>query len=169
MSSQPLENVANGVRATHPSTWDRGIIDLLSSHSREEDRILETYQRFAEQAESEAIRYLVRLIVADEQRHHQLIAEIANSIAWSDPKWSPEATVPMLEQCAGDADPQLLAESKTLLAAERRDHAELRQLRRQLRPVDKTTMWGLLVDLIIKDTEKHIRILQFMTKRALRG
>ena len=36
------------------------------------------------------------------------------------------------------------------------------RLRRSLRPYADTTMWSLLVDLMIADTEKHQRMLSFV-------
>jgi len=49
------------------------------------------------------------------------------------------------------------------LAAEEKDRAELRRLRKQLKPFEETTLWALIVDLVLLDTEKHTRILRFIS------
>ena len=57
---------------------------------------------------------------------------------------------------------ELIRETRALLREEERDKKELRKLRRQLEPYADTTVWALLVDLMIHDTEKHARILRFI-------
>jgi hypothetical protein len=49
---------------------------------------------------------------------------------------------------------------------EERDIAELKRLKRELRDVKDTSLWELLVELMQRDTEKHIAILKFVRKRA---
>jgi hypothetical protein len=55
-----------------------------------------------------------------------------------------------------------------LLKSERQDARELKRLRRKLRSVRHTTLWDLLVDLMERDTQKHIAILRFAQKHAKR-
>ena len=60
-----------------------------------------------------------------------------------------------------------------LLEHEKSDAKELERLRKELHDVKDTTLWGLLVDIMVRDTEKHIAILRFVqqhtpSKRAAR-
>ena len=50
--------------------------------------------------------------------------------------------------------------------SEARDARELKRLQRELRDVKDTTLWSLLVDLMQRDTQKHIAILRFVRKHA---
>lgn len=128
---------------------------------REEGAILRSYQDYAENSPSELGRYLVRLICDDEARHHRVLIEMANAIAWQDASRSPDPAMPPLPvSAAGDA--ALRQATAALLAAERRDRRELRRLAGELRPFRDTTAWALVVDLMRADTEKHIRILRFL-------
>jgi hypothetical protein len=61
-----------------------------------------------------------------------------------------------------ESNEALIAETRALLREEERDKKELRKLRRKLEPYEDTTVWALLVDLMIHDTEKHARILRFI-------
>ena len=59
-------------------------------------------------------------------------------------------------------DPELLAETRRLLAFEKSDAKELRQLRKVLRHTPRSSLQPLLVDLMLHDTAKHISILEFI-------
>jgi hypothetical protein len=52
---------------------------------------------------------------------------------------------------------------------EEQDRRELKRLRRQLRDVKDTTLWDLLVELMERDTERHIAILRFVSKHTGRS
>ena len=147
------------------SATDRELVETLSRHGIEEGRILARYQKYAETASSPATRYLVNLILDDERRHHRVLEEIANAIAWGWDENSPASAVPDLWTTRA-ADPALLEETKALLAEEKRDHAELKRLRRDLRSYADTTLWALLIDMMLLDTEKHARILAFIAKHS---
>jgi len=55
-----------------------------------------------------------------------------------------------------------------LLQKEQRDAQELKRFRRELRDVKDTSLWSLLIDLMERDTQKHIAILRFARKHARR-
>ena len=59
-------------------------------------------------------------------------------------------------------DPALLAETKRLLAFEKDDRKELRQLRKALKHGPRSSLHPLLVELMLLDTNKHIAILEFI-------
>jgi len=159
-----LDNARTGLVVTGANSWERRIVAVLEEHGAEEGRLLGAYQHFVDDAEQPAVRYLVNLILEDERRHHQAMVEIANSVAWGDPRLSPEGGVPELPSSLHDE--ALLAATKSLLDAERRDHRDLEALRVELDTVADTTLWALLVDLMILDTEKHIRILERVADMA---
>ena len=75
---------------------------------------------------------------------------------------SPE--IPWLRHLEDPKD--LLDATKRFLAVERDDAKHLRQLMRELHDVEDTTLWALLVRLMLLDTEKHIEILRFVQRRA---
>ena len=62
--------------------------------------------------------------------------------------------------------PSLRSGTKKLLDREEEDVVELKHLQRQLHDVKDTTLWGLLVDLMQRDTAKHIAILRFIQDHA---
>jgi hypothetical protein len=160
-TSDAFERALEGLDAYGASVGERELVDALSRHGKEEGQILATYARFASSAPSATARYLVSLILDDERRHHRLLGEIANAIGWSFDR-EQSGGLPHLEIGRHESSDALIAETRALLREEERDKKELRKLRRKLEPYADTTVWALLVDLMIHDTEKHARILRFI-------
>jgi rubrerythrin len=156
-----FDHAREGLEAYRASVDERELVEVLSRHGKEEGQMLATYARFASSAPSASARYLVSLILDDERRHHRLLGEIANAIGWS---WEGQSRglLPDVEHGRRESSEALIKETRALLREEERDKKELRRLRRKLEPYENTTVWALLVDLMIHDTEKHARILRFI-------
>jgi hypothetical protein len=60
---------------------------------------------------------------------------------------------------------RLLEPTERFLEAERDDRAQLRRLRKELKPARSNTLWPLMVELMEIDTDKHIRILEYLGTR----
>ncbi|MHB1519038.1 MAG: hypothetical protein ACYCVN_11835 [Acidimicrobiales bacterium] len=162
-----FETARRGLRQTGGSVESRELVELLARHGSEEGALLERYQRFINDAPTSDVRYLVQLIVDDERRHHRLLNELANAIAWGSSEWSPDPAMPTVASAAGGDEGQvLLRETRAFLQSEKRDRIELKRLRKRLRAYADTTMWALVVDLMLLDTDKHIRILGFIADHA---
>jgi hypothetical protein len=66
-----------------------------------------------------------------------------------------------------EAEPeQLIPELEKLLAFERQDAKELKDLEKRFKDYRRTTIWPLLTELMALDTQKHIRILEFLLHHA---
>jgi rubrerythrin len=136
------------------------VLHVLETHGAREGVALESYKNVAENAKAgEAVQYLVRLILEDEERHHRTFAEMANEIksfVWELP------VDPSLPAITAPADPELLEETKRLLAFEKADAKELRALRKTLKKSPSSSLQPLLVGIMLHDTKKHISILEFI-------
>jgi hypothetical protein len=157
---EPFESSRRGLRASGASTGDRDVVEWITRHGKAEGVLLERYERFGRDAPSALDRYLVKLIIEDERRHHVVLAEIAEAIAWGGVA-DARPSIPRLVE--GGADAELIEETRELLKSEKRDRAELRRLRRRLRSYSGT-VWPLLVDLMMRDTQKHTRILRYIVR-----
>lgn len=143
------------------SVWERDLFRYLTEHVRIEGAMLAEYTEVAEQTESNAMQYLVGLLVDDERRHHRHFLELAESLKAEAELSRDEPVIPRLDFHKVDQE-RLVEVTKRLLENERDDVRELKRLRRELRDVKDTTLWGVLVDIMMRDTEKHIAILQFV-------
>jgi len=151
--TETFDNALEGLRMTGASVDTRDMVQLLVRHGAEEGQLLATYEKLADESADEATRYVIGLILEDERRHHRLLAELANAMAWDISSGSPEPATPWL---AGPLTGALLAEET--------DERELRKIRRRLRPYERTTLWALMIDMMIMDTNKHAAMLRFLER-----
>jgi len=148
------------------SVWEQELYEHVCGHVAAEGAILDEYQRLAEDpAGSPAFRYVARLILADERRHHQLFNDLAESIRQVAELRLDDEPIPSLRGLKADRE-RIMAVTERLLDVERTDAKELKQLAKNLKEVRETTLWGLVVELMQDDTTKHIKILQFIRDRA---
>lgn len=142
------------------STWELDLFEHLTSHVELEQDALGEYVAAAERTGSDALRYLVGLIVEDEKRHHQMFVDLAASLKAEIESNVVGVLVPSLDLRSG-AQSEIAEVLNRLLQTELKDKQELKRLRRKLRCVEDTTLWALLVELMQHDTAKHIAILKF--------
>jgi len=148
-----------------PSPWARQLYAHLKGHVETERAMLEKYAEVAERTDSKAFRYLVRLLIDEEVRHHRLFSEMADSLETQALMNPEEPDIPYMDFKRADRA-AVLEGAKELLENEKRDIGELKRLQRDLRDMKDTTLWGILVDLMQRDTEKHIAILKFVRDHA---
>lgn len=148
------------------SPWGQDLLDWLEGHSRGEAALIEEYRGFAERSESEPIRYLLRLIVDDETRHHRILGELINALRAVELLDKSGPGVPNIGRPR--PDPVLGEQTRRFLVSERHDRGELKALAKRLAPLEETSMWPFLVELMEGDTERHIRILNYIGRLARR-
>ena len=136
--------------------------EYIGEHLRTEQGALDAYSRLIEDRPDDAITYLIRTILKDEARHHEIFAEILNSlesiIRWED--ITPR--VPSVRVQPENRE-DLLETTDRLLELEREDLKELKQLRKAWKKSGgELGLWALLVETAELDTEKHIRMLKYL-------
>jgi hypothetical protein len=146
--------------------WSVGETELfahLSGHAAREGAILDEYARAVTATESKALAYLVEILMEDERRHHRWFAELASSLQADASFSGAEPAVPRMDFHRAD---RIAVRNVTdrLLDHEKADVRELERLQHELRDVSGTTLWGLLVELMQRDTDKHIAVLTFVRK-----
>jgi len=146
--------------------WSVGEAELfqhLASHGAHEGALLEEYAKAAQDTESNALRYLIEVLMEDERKHHRWFSDLASSLQSDANLSAVDPTIPRMDFHRADRE-RVREVTDRLLACERADHRELKRLRKEIRDVKDTTLWDLLVDLMERDTEKHIAILRFVNK-----
>jgi len=144
---------------------ERQLIGMIESHGQREGEALAAYEAMAKESGDEGLKYVVQLIMDDERRHHAQLNEMLHklqSFVW---EVEVKPTVPSLRL---RNDPELRRQTEELLAFEKADAKELRQLRKELGRQHGFPLMPLLVDLMIQDTDKHLAILRFIRDRARR-
>ena len=135
------------------------LLKTLRAHEAAEDDLLDAYRSIAEGDPDDGVRYLARLIIEDEERHHELLEQMANQVeTWISAERNHDGTPALSPRL----DRALLDTTRQLIARERADAKELRQLRHELHDVPKASLLPLMVELMLHDTAKHIEILRFV-------
>jgi rubrerythrin len=147
------------------SPWEHDLWTHLTSHLEAERGLLEEYSAVAERSPSKAFSYLVKLLIEDEIRHHRLFAELASSLRTDAELRREDPVVPYMDFVQADRA-AILDATKQLIANEEKDARELKRLQHELRAVKDTTLWSLLVDLMQRDTQRHIAILRFVRRHS---
>ena len=150
-----------------PSATDRALYAHLTNHIATERGLLEEYSDIAARTESKAFRYLVNLLIEDEIRHHRIFAELAESLETIALMKAKEPAIPFIDFVRADRDAVLEA-TERLLEHESEDARELKRIQREIRDTRDDSLDGLLVELMQRDTQKHIAILRFVRKRTSR-
>ncbi len=146
--------------------WEDDIYEHVSSHGKVEGEILEEYQKLANDEDmSPAFRYLARMILDDETRHHRIFDDLAATMSALRDHSGEEPPIPSLTGFHSDQF-RITRVTDELLQIERDDLRELKEFSKQMKELRNINLWGFLIELMIDDTKKHIKILQFIRDRA---
>jgi bacterioferritin (cytochrome b1) len=144
------------------SVWEEDLYAHLTEHATDEQATIERYRDLAGEAESATFRYLVDLIVEDEIRHHRWMADLAATVRSASDLSDPPLPTLDLDRAGGE----VVAATEELLRIERADRKALKALERKLDDVRDTTIWALIVHLMLIETDKHIAVLEFVRRHA---
>ena len=149
------------------SEYDRQLIQHLSEHVESEKEVIELYDALAHD-DHPYVSFIAELIGEDEARHHRLFTEWIETIkALAELRDAPDG-IPHVDY--HPVDPETIHLVDKLLDFEEADLAAAKKLRHEIRSVRTATLWGMLIELVIADTKKHIKVLKFLRARlAERG
>jgi hypothetical protein len=150
------------------SPWERELFDHLTEHVIHERELLEEYMDAARDTDSQALAYLIRLLVEDERRHHSLFRQLAQALKSSAELSASSPGIPRMD-FHKENRAEVLEVTTRLLEREESDLCDLRRLHGDLKDVKDTTLWDLIVELMQRDTEKHIAVLRFARRHAEQG
>jgi rubrerythrin len=144
------------------SECDRQLIEHLGAHVESEKEVIGFYEALAHD-DHPYVAFIAELISEDEARHHRLFLEWIETIkALAELREAPDG-IPHVDY--HPVDPQTIIMVDRLIAFEEEDLATTRNLRREIRSVRTSTLWGMLVEFLIADTKKHIKVLKFLRAR----
>jgi rubrerythrin len=146
----------------------RALVAFLTSHEAREEETLAGYRQLAEALPTAGLRYVARLILSDEQRHHQFFGDLSETVLAFEDLAARGMPVPPI---SGEADPtarqNALQSLEQFIRLEQEEQTDLERLAADLKPSQETTLWSVIVQIMREDTERHIRLLEFMRTRLL--
>lgn len=132
----------------------------LDQHVEAESGIMEEYRKLAGPIESGPIRFLIDLILHDEDRHHGLLRMMAKYLRIKNRR---RDALPWV------IDPhEFVRHMRKLQEHERETIAACRELKSRL-PADESEFFNALLDALILDSEKHERLLLAVERIVQRG
>lgn len=153
------------------------LLDRLTSHEQEEAGILKEYEAAAKSARDPGVRFLMDLIIQDEERHKGWMAALADSIR----ELETHGRAMEVPTFGDNADDELLGKTERFIEAERRTLDDLKTLKRtagwvaerdrhlyegaELAPSYSTADWTnnsplpILLEAMTQDTKRHVDIL----------
>jgi hypothetical protein len=138
------------------------LYEHLVTHAEFEMKLMVKYEALATSS-TPWVGFFAGLIAEDEERHHLLYAQWAQSLRSLVERESGDG----LPDLATPDDPAALVETtEALLEYERKDLKELRRLEKSIDDVKDTTVWALVLEVMRADTHKHIAILEFVRHQA---
>ncbi|MHB8221167.1 MAG: ferritin family protein [Acidimicrobiales bacterium] len=140
------------------SVAEQELFDAIVAHERSEEETISDYESLAATTSSQAVAYVLGLIVEDERRHHRILTELANTVRSEATMVERGRTVPTLD--ARGSDTALKESTRRFMEMERRDHSELKRLARRIRANSESPLAVLVVDMLVSDTRRHIKLLR---------
>jgi rubrerythrin len=133
----------------------------LLEHVESEGELIGEYERLVGSA-SPYVSFLAGLIAEDERRHHGLYEEWIESLE-TIAELQYAGLPPVLSSHEAS---DLVTTTERLLEFERNDSTELEAMAKRLHGLKDQTLWELVLEVMRMDTEKHIRILEFINANA---
>ncbi len=144
------------------SEYDRRLIEHLDEHVTSEKEAIDLYDALAHD-EHPYVAFIAELIGEDEARHHRLFIEWIETIkALAELREAPDG-IPHVDY--HPVDPETIHLVDKLLDFEEADLSAAKKLSHEIRSVRTATLWGMLMELVIADTKKHIKVLKFLRDR----
>ena len=136
------------------------LLNEFEAHEAKEDRALEFYKRSIAHMPNPATRFLMQLIVSDEEKHraviHAMVATLKGSLKWTKPPDSLEGIgdLPALSGKIRDITDELIDLEKEGI---REYHTLVKESSGYYHGLFK-----VLLDSMIRDSEKHVELLKFL-------
>jgi rubrerythrin len=135
----------------------------FEAHETKEEQALEHYKKFLSGITQPVTRFVVQMIVSDEEKHravtHAMISTLRGSLNWTKPAGSLEGEVAP----ATEAD-QLLAVTEQFLELEKTGLREYKVLLKESADYYQG-LFRILLNCMIRDSEKHVELLEFLRAR----
>ncbi len=138
------------------------LLEELETHERSERDLLEDYRAAAKALPDSGVRFVMGLIVEDEDRHHRLMDAMARDLK-SSVQWLHKDELPVI---APDpkAKANILAETERFLGVELESARQLKELKKEVKQL-RNGLLEVIVSGMEADTLKHIEMLKHVRKQ----
>ena len=139
------------------------VLDQLEAHEESERELLGNYRYAARLGPDSGARFLMGLILEDEERHQRLMSAMARDVKSSLFWLEDQPPLPNVENKPEDRD-RLMLQTQRFLDVEQQNAEQLKELKKDLKRLH-TGLLEVIVDGMEADTQKHIGILKYIQKQ----
>jgi len=136
------------------------LLNEFESHESQEKDFLRQYKEVAAEVRQPLIKFLLQLIISDEEKHHAvthaMVATLKGDLTWT----KPEDAIRGLYDLDGKKK-ELLAATEEFIRTEKEGIRESKILTKVSRRYYKG-LFALLTGCMIHDSQKHVMILEFL-------
>ena len=136
------------------------LLNEFEAHEAKEEKALEYYRGTVGSLPNPLTRFLLQLIVSDEEKHraviHAMVATLRGSLTWTKPKDSLEGGVDQ-----ASATGKLREVTDEFIRLEKDGIREYKALVKESSGYYHG-LFNVLIDSMIRDSEKHIELLEFL-------
>ena len=160
LATQKAENYTWGIPESPEFSSVQRLMNEFQSHVTHEERWLSSYREVAKETSDPQIRFLLGLIVADEERHHELTARMISKLK-DELAWTRSTEITRSAGESGRKSRRLLSSVESFLDAEREAIKEYGRLKKESQGLYRN-VFALLYTTMIHDSQKHMEILNFL-------
>lgn len=135
----------------------------FEAHEGDEWHFTQRYKEISERSKNPMIRFLLRLIISDEEKHHAvthaMVSTLKGDLTWTKPE---DAISGLYDLSEGREE--LLRLTEDFIQVEKRRIDEYKRFTKASRGYYQG-LFALLLRSMIYDSEKHVEILEFLRQR----
>ncbi len=135
----------------------------FESHDVNEGEFIRAYREIAEKSNDALIKFLLQLIITDEERHHAVMHAMASTLRGSISRTQPQDALPPLGEL-NEEKGELLKLTADFIKLEKEGIQESKKLLKSTKGYYQG-LFTLMVTTMIHDSEKHVEILAFLHRR----
>ena len=164
----PDEYMIYGEQLVEPPTQKASeaehLLEEFESHDVKEGEFIRAYKEIAENSKDSLIKFLLQLIISDEEKHHAIIHAMAASLKGSLQWTKQEGAIPSLSDLGEEKD-KLLELTADFIDHEKQGIKETKKLAKECAGYYRG-LFPLLLKATIHDSEKHVEVLEFLRNRV---
>ena len=138
-------------------------------HEEQEGEFIKQYKEIAERSKNPLVKFLLDLIISDEEKHraaiHAIVSTLKGDLTWTNPDDALQGFGELDEE---KENKELLKVTADFIKHEKEGIKDYKKLMKS----SKGYYYGvfvLLLQSIIRDSEKHVEILEFLRRRLREG
>ena len=139
------------------------LLNEFEAHERDEEKSVEEYRKAFAGVKDPATRFIMQMIISDEEKHravmHAMASTLKGSLNWSQPAAS-------LEGAPDEAEikKKLTAVTEEFIDVEKTGIKEYKKLLKGSSGYYHG-LFQILIEAMIRDSEKHVEMLEYLSRR----